>query len=783
MNLSDILKELENEENRTQTRNKNNIRLILYKYLSRWKWFAASVSLAMAAALAFAYKATPLYEINTTLLLRDKEKGADFSSNAVVNNLNGFSFSSSVENEAEVFKAQSLMVKTCQELNILGTFHIPKGPFRWREIYGTQVPVTIAAFEKNPAADRDTRPDITIRLSQNGFTIDGTQRTFPFGEPVTVPYGTFTLNKNTAFRQDVTADPIDEIKIVLADPIDYGKGMAESIKVSIVNKLASVIQISILDGHPKKGTDILNKLIEVYNKETENDKNRNALNTIAFIDEQLIGLTAELSAIEKEAENFKAANKITDISSEAQLFLSNTTPNRQQISELSVQISVLESIENYINQDPSSSTIVPSTLSINDITLTELINSFNNLQRERERMLRTTQPGNPIVVNLNQQIASLRTNILENIRNIKNGLLISRNSLAESSGQFQSRASKVPAIERELLDITRKQQIKQEHFILLTKKREEAALTLAATSTSNSKTIDPPSPSDFPVKPKKIIIYGAGLIIGLLIPFGFIYARDIIQEKIEFRTDIEQLTSARILGEISRNKATEGIIAISENRKNLISEQFRFIRSNLLAATNRKNNQVIMVSSGISGEGKTFFSVNLALSLGLIGKSVAVLELDLRRPAMLKALGINAQKGIAEYLAGEIKKTENIANKIQNSPNVTFFGSGQTPSNPAELMAGEKLHALIEELKKSHDYVIIDTAPVGLVSDAFAFEDIADITIFMLRYNHSTKAQAKTIEDIRKNKKFKNTLIVINDAKLELTYGYGASYAKDYYHA
>ena len=783
MNLSDILRELEEEEIRADNRKKSNVKLLLYKYLSKWKWFAVSAFFSLTIALIIAYTSTPLYEIKTTLLLRDKEKGADFSSNAVVNNLNGFSFSSSVENEAEVFKAKSLMIKVCEELKILGTYHLPKGLFLWKEIYGPQTPVLIEAFVKNPAAEIDTRPDVFLEILEDGFQIKGNGQIYDFGDEVKVPYGSFILSKNPDFFQDPRADPIKKMKIILADPVDYGKGMSETMRVSIVNKLASVISISVLDGHPQKGTLILEKLIEVYNQDTENEKNKTALNTIAFIDDQLVGLTTELNSIEKEAENFKANNKITDIGSEAQLYLSNTTANRQQIAELSVQISVLESIENYINQDPSSGAIVPSTLSINDQTLTELINSFNNLQREKERMLRTTQPSNPLVLNLNQQILSLRTNILENIKNIKNGLLISQNSLSESSGQFQFRASKVPAIERELLDISRKQQIKQEHYILLTKKREEAALTLAATSTNNSKTIDPPTPSDFPVKPKKAIILGLGLIMGLLIPFSLIYAKDIIHEKIEFRSDIEQLTSTRILGEISKNTCTKDVIVISKSKKNLISEQFRFIRSNILALTNKKTNQVIMVTSGISGEGKTFFSINLGISLGLMDKSVAVLELDLRRPAMLKALKINGNYGISDYLLDDKAEKEKMAHKLRNNPHVTVFGSGKIPDNPSELMASEKLHNLIEELRRAYDYVIIDTSPLGLVSDAFSFEDIPDITIFMIRYNHSTKNQAKTIENIRKSKKFKNTFIVINDANLELTYGYGSSYVKNYYHA
>src|SRR5690606_29608532 len=299
-------------------------------------------------------------------------------------------------------------------------------------------------------------------------------------------------------------------------------------------------------------------------------------------------------------------------------------------SEFSIQIDVLESIESYLKDQGTDYEMVPSTLSIQDPTLTALIANFNLLQRERERMLRTTQPNNPIVLNINQQLTSLRASILENLRNIKNGLEISRDNLQATSNQFQNRASKVPTMERELLDINRKQGIKQEHYLYLIQKREEAVLTLAATTTSNSKIIDPPTPSDLPVAPKKTLIYAFGLLMGLAFPFGLIFIKDLWQDKIQAKSDVSQITSTKIIGEISRSKDTEGVIAISKTKRTLIAEQFRFVRSNLAFSTYKRPNKVIMVTSGVSGEGKTFFSINFGISLALVDKKVIILEFDLR---------------------------------------------------------------------------------------------------------------------------------------------------------
>lgn len=790
MKLSDLLSELEEEENNSTKEDSINYKMLFFKYLSKWYWFAAGVFICLSIAFVYTYFSTPQYLLTSKLLLKDEEKGADFSSNPVVSDMIGFRSSSSVENEAEVLKAENLMIKVFQELNLTNGYFIQKGAFRWKEIYGSEVPIKVVIHTKNEY-DKEKDNSVIIQIkNQDEFileTPDGETNTYSFGQKLVNFYGEFSIIKNPLIVN--TPDSIktsnnfdnEPIKIEFYDPIVVGKYYAENLSVEIVNKLASVVELNMYDAHPQKGKYIMQKLIDTYNQEAENEKNTIARNTITFIDEQLKGLTEELKNIEQEGEQYKVRNSITDVTSEAQLNLSSATVNRQQFSEFSMQIEVLESIENYLQNQGTEYKMVPSTLSIEDPTLTGLIANFNSLQRERERMLRTTQPNNPIVLNINQQLTSLKSSIIENLKNIKNGLIISRDNLQATANQYQSRASQVPTMERELLDISRQQGIKQQHYQYLVQKREEAVLTLAATTVSNTKIIDPPTPSDFPVSPKKKLIFAFGLIMGLAFPFGFIFLKDLWQEKIQLKADVERITSTKILGEISRNKGIEGVIAISKNKRTLIAEQFRFIRSNLAFSTYKQPNKVIMVTSGFSGEGKTFFSINLGISLGLANKKVAILEFDLRKPAMLSALGMEVQIGLSDYLKNDGHKLEDIIYPLALSENVSIIGCGKIPDNPAELMMSDKLHQLMEELSSRYDYIIVDTAPIGLVSDSFILSEIADITIFMLRYNYSTKAQVKTIEDIRKHKKFKMPLIVLNDAKLEMTYGYSATYGKNYY--
>ena len=783
MEIQDLLKELEKEEEQKNSSELLSYKMIFFKYSQRWHWFAISLFICVSTVFFYIYFTTPKYEIKSTLLLKDENKGSDFNSNAVLSNIQGYSPSSSVENEVEVLRAEHLMIKAFDELGFSTAYFIPNGPYRWKEIYGNEVPFTITIFEKNEFFKVD---DNTVQLfmeNEEEFRLvhsSGKVQEFNFGQKIQNFYGTFSINRNKDYVAEANEISGGPIKIAFFDS-SIARSEAQSLKVEIVNKLASVIELSILSEHPKKGRDLLEKLIEVYNSEADNEKNITAKNTIAFIDEQLIGLTEELGAIENKVEQYKLSNSITDVGAEAQLFLNSTTANRQQLGELAIQIDVLESIEAYMSRNGNEYETVPGTLTVSDPTLNQLISDFNRLQQDRERMLRTTQPNNPIVINISQQLSSLRNSIVENLRHIKNGLIISKNSLESTSNQFQSRASKVPTMEKELLDINREQNIKQQHYLLLVQKREEAMLTLAAASAGNSKTIGQPISSEYPVKPNKKIVLAFGIVMGMAFPLGILFVKDKWEEKIQFKSDVEKLTKTPILGEISRNNPSEGIWAISKNKRNLISEQFRFIRSNLAFSTFNKPNKTILVTSTISGEGKTFFSVNLAIAIGMTGKSVIVLEFDLRKPALISSLGMETKKGISEYLNSPSTQIKDLIHPMGLIENVDLIGCGKIPENPAELMMGERLEKLFSELSKSYDHIIIDSPPIGLVADSFVFADFADVTIMILRYNYSSKIQIKTIEDVRKNKKFKQPLLVLNDAKPEMIYGYGGKNSVKYY--
>ena len=751
-----------------------NLQLMILRYLKYWYLFLIGVVLCVGVAVYMMYYATPQYYISSTLLIKADDKGSDFSQNAVFADLENYQTSSVVENEIEILQSASIMRRALSELELYNAYFIEEGFSRRREIYGREVPINVVIHKYDSLGHSK---DNTIKINlvdQEGFEIEDANENktyFKYGEKIQNFFGEFSIERTSP----ITAETPETIFVAFNHLDALAGAYSGAITVEVANKMASVLKVSLLDPVPQKGKDIINKLIEVYNKEAVFVKNQIAANTIKFIDEQLETITAELYEIEARAENYKQENQITNVSAATSDYLTNTSSYQSQIAANAIKIDVLQSIEEYLVQQEDNFQMVPSSLTIDDPTFLNLLNKFNELQRERERMLRTTQPSNPLVLNINEQLENLKRSLLENLRQIKNGLEITNRNLQSSNSDISSRAQRVPEIERQLVELSRQQAIKEEHYLYLTKKREESALSLAATTVSNSRVIDPATSSDGPVKPNKKLVYAFAFMMGLGIPFGFIFLKDMLNTKVVDKSDIENHTLVPILGEISHHN-TDEILAISERVKTPVAEQFRLLRTNLQFATAQQPNKVILVTSSKSGEGKTFFSLNLAVSLSMTDKSVVILEFDLRKPALFKKLKIKNDIGLSSFLSSDKYAVEDLFRKSAAAPDITLIGCGDIPPNPAELMMSKRMHELFEELKHRFDVVIIDSAPIGQVADAFALAPFIDQTLYVVRYNYTTKDQIDFIDDIGRNKKLNNPMIVMNDAKKVMGYGYGYGY-------
>lgn len=762
---------MDKRENSAFESEKVDLKGILSRYLKYWYLFLIGIILCVGGAYVYLLYAVPQYYISSTLLLKD-----DKSSPSSID-LTGFAgadllqVNKKVENEIVVLKAKSLMRRTLDELSLNTSYFVEDG-VKYVEIYGEDLPAKVMVSRLDEIAYNTA---VTIHIRDNSsFDLveeNGTSTTHKFGQEVNKPYGTFTVVMAAAA---ITPDSPKDIVVKFNDLEKMASSYSYMLDIAPFIKEANVLNIALVSPVPEKGKDIINKLIEVYNKEADEEKNKLAASTIDFIDDRLKLLTAELTDVEKNVEQYKRKNEVTDINTQSKMYLEKANDYNKQLTDWGIQIDVLQSIERYLSNKETQNELVPSTLNIQDPTLLGLISKFNELQLERQRMLRTTQPGNPIVEGMNDQLANLRVNILENLSNIKNSLVITRNQLQANYARFESRVQEVPSIERDLLEINRQQGTKEQLYLYLLQKREESALSLVAT-VSNARVIDAATAVEEPVMPKTKLIYVFAFLLGLGLPFAGIYLKDVLNDKVQDLEDVERATSAPVLGEVTYKKAKQPLM-VTQGSRTTIAEQFRQIRANLQFSSLGKENKVILVTSSMGGEGKTFFSLNLGASLVLTGKRVVVLDFDLRKPSLKKSLGMSNDEGITNYLISEAVAPEDIIYPSNVLPDLFVVGSGPIPINPSELMLLPRVDKLIKQLSEVFDHVILDTSPVGQVADALALAPYIDSCIYVVRNSHTYKKQLRIIDDIYNNRKFKNAMIVINGAKVEAGYGYGYGY-------
>jgi len=749
--------------------NSKNIGQLISHYTKYWYLFLLSIIICLSISYAYLkYYAVPEYAISSSLLVKEDKGGGAGSEESF--NLNIFASSKNLNNEIEILESSSLMERVVGALGLTTTYH-KVGSFRNIELYGTQPPIKVVVDKLNPNISNQ---DVVITLKEgNRFDLEENDKhtSYSFGQQIHRPYADFTIVADSN-AQLLNSYANSKLIVGLHSLKTVASNFSQSIAIKPVSKDATVVKVSMTDAIPERGRDIINKLVEVYNQEALEDKNQTATNTIHFLDERLKFLTSELTGVEKKVQKYKSENEVTDMTSQASSYLEQANDYNKKLSDWDTQISVLKSIESYLTKNGNQYRLVPSALGIQDPTLSALIGKFNELQFERERMLRTTELSNPLVVNIDQQLTNLQSNILENLRNIKNGLLITSNNLRTNSGQFKSRIQQVPMLERQLQDINRQQETKQKLYLYLLQKREEAGLSLAG-AVANTRVIDSAISTDYPIRPSKQIIYLAALLIGLLVPFAVIYSKELFNDKVETRQDVEHHTITPIIGELAHN--TQGPLVMTKGNRSSLAEMFRLIRTNLHFAATSPNDKVILVTSSMSREGKTFISLNLGATLVLAGKRAVVLEMDLRQPALLNMLGLSTQLGITDYIQSEDVTIESLLQPVPQVEGLFVIGAGQLVSNPAELMMSSKMGYLLNELRESFDNVIIDTAPVGKVADVFTLHRYVDQTVYVVRNGFTLKKQIELIDNILRSGKLPNPLIILNDVrtKLKNSYGYG----------
>ena len=776
-----------NGKHMEQSEEQVNIQEIFFRYLIHWPWFVVSVIICVACAWGYLRLTTPVYNITATVLIKDEKKGggASMSSELEKMGLDGFvSSSNNVDNEIEVLRSKSLAREVVNNLGLFVTY-MDEDEFPGKELYHTSpvlVSLTHQEADKLPGrmeVNMTLQPigsmDVQIKVGKKEYQkhFEKLPAVFPTDEGTVA----FFANKDTlstASQENVTKER--HITAFINRPFSVAKGYANSLSIAPTSKTTSVVLVSLKNTNIRRGRDYINKLLEMYNINANNDKNEVAQKTAEFIDERIGIISKELGSTEQDLENFKRSAGITDLSSEAQIALTGNAEYEKKRVENQTQINLVMDLQRYMKGNEYE--VLPSNIGLQDAASAGAIDRYNQMLVERKRLLRTSTENNPAIINLDTSIRAMRTNVQATLDATLKGLQITKEDLAREAGRYSRRINDAPTQERQFVSIARQQEIKAGLYLMLLQKREENAITLAATA-NNAKIIDEALADDNPVSPKRMMIYLVSLVLGMGLPVGIIYLIGLTKFKIEGRADVEKLTLLPVVGDIPLADEKAGSIAVFENKNNLMSETFRNVRTNLQFMLEKGRN-VILVTSTISGEGKSFVSANLAISLSLLGKKVVIVGLDIRKPGLNKVFNIpKKEHGITQFLTNPITNLMDLVQSSDINKNLFILPGGTVPPNPTELLARDGLEKAIETLKENFDYVILDTAPVGMVTDTLLIGRTADLSVYVCRADYTRKAEFTLINELAENNKLPNLCIAINGLDLQKKkYGYYYGYGK-----
>ncbi|GAA4278920.1 GumC family protein [Aquimarina mytili] len=760
-----------------------NLRDQIIKYLKKWYWFALSVTIFVALAYLKVRYTIPQYNISSTIMISQDDNISEselaaFKDLGLVNNTQ-----STISNEVQIIKSRTLITNVVNNLK-LNVRYFSEGRILEIENYPKSL-VEINFLSHDSIVHTKSRV-FHVRIDSN--------TSFSFLDEKG------KLLSGHAFGNTVNDKSIGDIVITPSiDDIESSIGKIIKIKITPVNlvteayrnkllilplKNSSTVKLSLNDPVKEKAKDIINNLVEEYNKATIENKKQISARTADFINERLNLISGDLSEVDDEAAGYLSRYGLTsDISAQTQRVADIDTRNVQQIAQLNTQLNLIESMRRFVLSQDGRFDLVPANLGFDDATISTTVSRYNGLILQRKRLLKTSSVQNPVVVNIDQQIDGLRQVLIGSLNSLKSSINIQLNSLRTQDKYFSGQLYSAPIREKEVRVIEREQTIKEQLYLYLLQKREEAQITSHVTL-SNARVIDKASTlGSYPISPNRKVIYAGALFLGLLLPFMVIYLSDLFNVKVSSREDLEKVLSMPIIGSIPKVKSKKRIV-ISQNDRSSIAEAFRILRTNLgflMAGTNKSMGKVIFVTSTISGEGKTLISSNLAKILAISGNKVVYLGTDLRDPKFHKFLDLpngKDTKGLTNYIMNDALTPEDVIYSDRDKDLFDIIPSGAIPPNPAELLMQPRVEKMFKYLESKYDYIVVDTAPVSLVADTLLISHFSDLSIYIVRENYTDKRVLQMPENFYRDKRLPNVAVLLNAAGNQAGYNYGYGYGK-----
>lgn len=763
---------------------KIDIRKLIVQVRKYWYLFAVISPLLMIAAYFFLQTQAPVFQSSALLLVKDDESSGRLNEEEIFRELGVREGKGNLENESIILSSTPLLVEVVKNLNLQYQY-IEINPLLNRELYKNS-PIQIANWEP-VSIDMGLYGEVEID-GKGGYFLKvesekGDEKVFrgEFGKVLSLPFGKLTLTHSGR-------EGIDKpIAVIITSQLLRAKQLASSIFIGKMGEELSVLNIQYKDVSPLRAQEVVKELIDVYNERGVEMENRVFRNTIALINARIEVINEELTEAEKDVESYKESFGMTELSAEGTLLMSEMSEYTKKVKESEVQLAIIESIESFLIRNKDDFEFIPTNMSLSNPTLNSQLESFNRLLADKEQKQSDLGPAHPDLKLVEKQIQNLRQTIIDNIESMRVDLLIARDANRDLKNDLESRLRSLPRRERELIEIERRKNVKENLYLYLLQKREESAISMAVT-TAKGEVIEPPEVPTTPIGPNKKVIWLSAIFLGLGIPTGLLFLINLLNDKIQTEEDLEGLTSLPIAGVLAQSSKVKGPV-VQENSRTATAEMFRMLRANLAYISPVQGIKSLLVTSITSGEGKSYIATNLGIIQALSGKKVVLLEMDLRKPkgnAISKEQSEKEKKGIVNYLVDPSVSLHEIISNSRVHENLDIITCGPKPPNPGELILSSRLRTMVDQLREMYDFILIDSPPVGIVADALQIKDIVDASLFVVRADFTPRASLKLINDIAEKDKLSKPFIVLNGVSMNnyqyigyKGYGYGYSYAKN----